>query len=222
MRFARVRLGASPDRLPALGDFYGERLGLEHDGATFAVGETTLELVGGEGEPFYHFALLVPGNRFDTALAWAREHVELLSWPDADDVVFDFDFWDAQACYFLDPAGNVVELVAHRGMGENGERGDFHAQELLGLSELGLVGDQPTMADQLRADLGLEVWDGSIDEPRGLAFVGEKARTLILAPPGRGWMPTGRPAERHAVEVRVADTAGGAATLEDGLYRIRA
>jgi hypothetical protein len=223
MRFADVRLGASPDRLPALAAFYGERLGLAHDGAAFVLGETTLEFVAApEGEPFYHFALLVPGDRFQEVLAWARERVELLSWPDADEVVFEFDFWDAQACYFLDPAGNIVELVAHRSTAHNGQQGHFSGHELVGLSELGLVGDQPTMATALREQLGLDVWDGSVEEPRGLAFVGEKARTLILAPPGRGWMPTGRPAERHAVEVHLADAAEGDATLENGLYRIRA
>ena len=34
-----------------------------------------------------------------------------------------------------------------------------------------------------------------------LAFVGEKARTLILCRAGRPWLPTGRPAEAHPVEV---------------------
>jgi len=222
MRFAHVRLGAPRKDLPELIDFYGEGLGLARDGALVAVGETALELGAADGEPFYHFAFLVPGDRFDAALEWARARVELLSWPDSDEVVFDFDFWDAKACYFNDPAGNVVELVAHRGIDENGEQGDFRGDELVGLSELGLVGDQRAMAERLRAELGLEVWDGSADDPRGLAFVGEKARTLILAPPGRGWMPTGRPAERHEVDAVLADTAGGDVTLEDSLYRIRA
>jgi len=27
-------------------------------------------------------------------------------------------FWDAQACYFHDPAGNIVEFIAHRGLAE--------------------------------------------------------------------------------------------------------
>lgn len=221
MRFARVRLRAPDDGLPGLVDFYGEQLGLAHDGASFALGETTLEFVARpDGEPFYHFALLVPGDRFDAALAWARGRVDLLTWRDSDEV--DFDFWDAKACYFHDPAGNVVELIAHRGLEENGERGDFRSDELVGLSELGLVGGQPKMAAALRERLGLEVWGGSVDEPRGLGFVGEKARTLILAPPGWGWMPTGRPSERHAVEAHLADARNGETTLEDGLYRIRA
>jgi hypothetical protein len=50
---------------------------------------------------------------------------------------------------------------------------------------------------------GLRLWDGTIDEPDRLAFVGEPGRTLILAPSGRGWMPTGRPAEPHPVEFRL-------------------
>jgi len=217
MRFVHVRLAASPDRLPALVEFYGERLGLEHDGAAFAVGETTLEFIGGAGEPFYHFAMLVPGNRYAAALAWARERTELLSWRGSDEV--DFDFWDAKACYFHDPARNVVELIAHRGLEESDEGGDFRGDELVGLSELGLVGHQPTMAAALRDELGLEVWSGSVE---ALAFVGEKARTLILAPPGWAWMPTRRPAERHSAEAHLADASDGEATLEDGLYRIRA
>jgi catechol 2,3-dioxygenase-like lactoylglutathione lyase family enzyme len=221
VRFARVTLAAPAGRLQAVVDFYGERLGLRRDGASLAVGETSLEFVSGAGEPFYHFALLVPGNRFEAALEWARARTELLPWPDSDEVVFDFDNWSAKACYFHDPAGNIVELVAHRGIGENGARGEFRADELVGLSELGLVGDQRAMAATLGDELGLAVWDGTLDEPGALAFVGEKGRTLILAPPGRGWLPTGRPAERHEVEAVLADAAQGDAALEDGRYRIR-
>ena len=48
---------------------------------------------------------------------------------------------------------------------------------------------------------GLELWDGEVEGEDSLAFVGEKGRTLILAPPGRGWLPTGRPAEPYPVEL---------------------
>lgn len=49
---------------------------------------------------FYHSAVLVPGDRFDAALTWLRERVDL-------------GFWDARACYCHDPAGNIVEPIAH-------------------------------------------------------------------------------------------------------------
>jgi hypothetical protein len=179
MRFVEVTLAAPAGLLPELERFY--------DGMT---GETTLRFRAGDGEPFYHFALLVPGDRFDAAHAWAEERFELVGG------VFEFDNWDASAVYFLDPAGSIVELIAHRGLEENGREGEFATEEIVGFSELGVVGNR---AENLRISR-LPLWSGTIDDPQRLAFVGEKGRTLILAEEGRGWLPTGRPAEIHPVE----------------------
>jgi len=190
MRFAEVTLTAPFD----LRDFYTGELGLPLGGDAVVVGETRLRFrIEGEGA-FYHFALLVPGDRFDAALEWARERVELLG------DVFDFEAWDARAVYFHDPAGSILELIAHHGVEESGRTGDFAAEELVGFSELGVVGDPPELLRRLEA-AGLELWDGTVDEPGRLAFVGEQARTLILAPTGRGWLPTDRPAEPYPVEL---------------------
>jgi len=189
MRFVEVTLAAPG----GLAEFYGETLGLPVSDGEVRVGETTLRFEPAEGEPFYHFALLVPGDRFDAALAWARDRVEVLG------DVWDFDNWDALAFYFHDPAGNIVELIAHHGLEENGREGPFAADELLGFSELGLVGDRKALLRDLE-QRGLDLWSGTIDEPDALGFVGEKGRTLILARPGRGWLPTGRPAEPYPVE----------------------
>ena len=145
MRFVDVTLAAPAGLLPEL-----ERL---YDGMT---GETTLRFRADEGDPFYHFALLVPGDRFEAALAWAEERFELLGG------VFEFESWDARAVYFLDPAGNIVELIAHRGLEENGRKGEFGAEEIVGFSELGLVGNR---AERLRT-LGLPLWAGTIRRPR--------------------------------------------------------
>jgi hypothetical protein len=183
MRFAEVTLAAPSGLLPELERFYS--------GMT---GETTLRFHAAAGEPFYHFALLVPGDRFDSAHAWADERFELLGG------VFDFDNWDARAVYFVDPAANIVELIAHHSLEENGREGGFDAEEIVGFSELGLVGSR---AERLH-ELDLPLWSGTIDDPERLAFVGEKGRTLILAEEGRGWLPTGRPAEIHPVEFELA------------------
>jgi catechol 2,3-dioxygenase-like lactoylglutathione lyase family enzyme len=202
MRFDRVLLQAPAALLRELDEFYGVRLGLERlQESEFKVGESKLAFFAGSGEPFYHFALLVPGNRFEAALDWIGERIELLPDRETGEVVFDFDNWDALACYFNDPAGNIVELIAHRGIEESAADGPFTAQELIGLSELGLVGYKAALAGVLQRELGLEQWDGDLAGEATLAFVGEKARTFILSPEGRGWLPTGRPAEAHACEV---------------------
>ena len=174
------------------------------------------------GEPFYHFALLVPGNRFDEALEWIAERTVLLPDPESGQVVFDFDNWDALACYFHDPVGNIVELIAHRGVDETGTVGPFSAAEVVGFSELGLVGDRAEMAAALHSELGLEHWAGDLAEEARLAFVGQKARTFIVAPEGRGWLPTGRPAEAHPCDVELSETRSGEAHFGDSRYRIAA
>jgi hypothetical protein len=203
VRFDRVLLRAPAASLPALDDFYADRLGLESvEEAGLKVGETRLEFVDGSAEPFYHFALLAPGDRFGAALEWLERRVELLPDPETQKAVFDFDNWDALACYFHDPVGNIVELIAHRGVEESGRQGPFGASELVGVSELGLVGDKRGLAAAL-GELDLAQWAGDLDAEGTLAFVGEKARTVILSPPGRGWLPTGRPAEPHPSEVEL-------------------
>src|SRR2546428_315282 len=140
----------------------------------------------------------------DSAIEWASARTELLPDPGSGDIRFDFDNWGAYACYFQDPAGNIVELIAHHGVDESRARGEFRPTELIGLSELGLVGDPPAMAALLVQQLGLELWDGTVEEPGRLAFVGERARTMILSPPGRGWLPTQWAAEAHPVEALLA------------------
>jgi hypothetical protein len=192
MRFAEVTLSAPLD----VRDFYGGELELTLDGDAIAIGETRLRFDVEEGGAFYHFALLVPGDRFAAALEWAQQRVDLLG------DVFEFENWDAEAVYFHDPAGSIVELIAHHGLEESGRSGPFAAAELVGFSELGIVGDRKSLLGELETE-GLELWSGTVDEPDRLAFVGEKGRTLILAPPGRGWLPTNRPAEPHPVEYRL-------------------
>ena len=139
MRFQRVRLRAPAHLLADLRDFYD----------SIETGETELDFTAGEGEPFYHFAFLVPGNRFAAALEWIGGRAGLLPDRETGEVVFDFENWDAYGCYFHDPAGNIVELVAHRGIDESDATGPFAGTELLGFSELGLVGDRAGMAGVL-------------------------------------------------------------------------
>lgn len=225
MDFRLVRLHAPARSLSVLAEFYGVGLGVEKLEQTNAmvalrVGETRLEFVPSDEEPFYHFALLAPGNRFGELLDWARERTELLPDTESGDVLFDFSNWEAHACYFHDPAANIVELIAHRGIGETYADGPFAADELLGFSELGLVGDTAAMAGQLRLQIGLELWDGTVEGKGRLAFVGEPARTLILCPIGRPWLPTGRPAEPHPVEMSLSGPPSGEVLIEDSRYRI--
>ena len=230
VEIAEVALAANPDALDDLGRFYRDELRIAQaqrsDGdLALRVGPAGLRFrpAGGAGQPFYHFALLVPGDRFQAARDWLAGHAELLPRPDSPATVFDFDAWQAQACYCHDPAGNIVELIAHRGVAERRESsGRFSAEELAGISELGVVVPSPARAAELlRSELGLELWDGAVDERGGLGFVGSKAQTLILCAPGRGWLPTGRPASIHPVHVTLTGARPGEVGVPRTPHRIR-
>ncbi|MDP9224845.1 MAG: hypothetical protein M3P18_13575 [Actinomycetota bacterium] len=230
MEIVDVVLEAPAGRGRELGSFYRGDIGLagaDIAGAMLAVriGAGRLAFTANRvpgAEPFYHFALLVPGDRFTAAYDWLGARRELLPDPETGDAVFDFDNWDAYACYCLDPVGNIVELIAHCGVSERGDGGAFSPTELLGFSEVGIVGgDKVRVAHELGRTLGLSVWDGESEDPRRLAFVGEKARTLILCPEGRPWLPTGRPAGMYQVKLVIDGVKGGEARLPGTPHLVR-
>ena len=226
MRIVRVTLAAAEDAADELRRFYGERLGLPRAEAStlaFHAGASVLEFRPvRDRRPFYHFALRVPRNRFAAARAWLARHAELLSEPGSDATTFDFPDWNAEACYAHDPCGNIVELIAHRDLPEEGPAGEpFASRELLGVCELGVVGsDTRAMASTLGV-VGIRLWDGTLDVPDRLAFLGGPDGTLILASTGRGWMPTGRPAEEHEVAAVVEGDENAELTIPGTRHRIR-
>jgi catechol 2,3-dioxygenase-like lactoylglutathione lyase family enzyme len=206
MRIMEVRVETATSTLADLHRFYSDSLGLEAVAAhAYRVGTTTLAFEpAASGRPFYHFALRVPRNRFAAARNWFARRAELLPGR-AGATTFDFTSWNAEACYALDPGDNIVELIAHHELpDESAEAGEFHGGELLGVCELGLVVPDKREAAQALGPLGIELWDGTLDAPDRLAFMGGRNGVLILSPPGRGWMPTGRPAETHPVAAAVA------------------
>jgi hypothetical protein len=208
-RITGVTLAVAADALAVVERFYCGELEIAGtrgpEALRLDVGSAHLTFTAtSKGEPFYHFALLVPGNRFEAARKWLATGTQLLANAETGVTTFDFDFWDASACYAHDPAGNIVELIAHRGLEDSSEAGSFRAAELRGISEVGLVTrDLLESLGCLRAG-GIELWYGEVGRDDGLGFVGRKAHTLILAPTGRPWLPTGRPAESHPLEVVLA------------------
>lgn len=227
MRILRVCLAAAQETDAALRRFYTDQLGFPpFDGGGqhgFGVGGTRLEFSPtSDREPFYHFALRVPRNRFVAAREWLARHAELLSEPDSNETTFQFPNWNAEACYAHDPGGNIVELIAHRGLpGESPCSGPFAATELLGVCEIGLVGDNPPAMARALERIGIKLWDGTLDLPGRLAFMGGPDGTLILAATGRGWMPTEREAELFEVNVDVAGAQDAEVIVPGTPHRVR-
>jgi hypothetical protein len=184
------------------------------------MGRSDLRFSAAEGEPFYHYAFLVDPSEFDRAVNRLGRAARLLPDPDTNQLIFDFDFWDARACYALDPAGNIVELIAHRHL-------DLYLDPrasglMVEISEIGLVCDDTAAVARALETLGIRLFDGSVTTPTSLAFAGTKGRALVLAPVGRGWLPTLRPSEVHPVDVTVVGAGHGSLAIPGLPYRVTA
>jgi catechol-2,3-dioxygenase len=186
--------------------FYREALGLHVVGDLVRVGATTVRFVEGKPAGPYHLAFNVPSNRIVSAKQWVQQRATMLS-----DQIFEFDFWDAQAAYFEDADGNILELIARHTL-TNATDAEFGPQMLLEVSELGLpVADVGNAVGRLEDVLGLRLYSG---DRTAFAAVGDEHGLFIVVPAGRTWLPTERrSAESHA---RVVITAPRAATVTVG------
>jgi catechol-2,3-dioxygenase len=139
-----------------------------------------------------HFAVNVPPQRFEEAVAWARKRVELVD----DDV--PFPAWRARSAYFFDPGGNIVELIAReRALGED---------LFLEISEVGLpVSDVGAAVAWLEGELGLPHFSGN---RRDFSAVGDDRGLFIVVPVGRPWLFTDEPAPDAPLRVAIESDRG--------------
>jgi catechol-2,3-dioxygenase len=138
-----------------------------------------------------HFAVNVPPDRFEEAVAWGRSQAELIQ----EDV--PFEAWRARAAYYFDPAGNLIELIAReRAPGD---------ELLIEVSEVGLpVADVGAAVDFLEAELGLPHFSG---DRKSFSAVGDDRGLFIVVPVGREWLFTDIPASDAPVRVTIEGTA---------------
>ncbi len=194
--------------LPSLHEFYAGDLALPvvrrtADALTFQAGATALTFRRAERSASYHFAFNVHPARFERARAIVAAITPLLHDADGQEI-FDFRSWDARACYFYDPAGNVVEIIARRDLASL----PIHPEPaILSVGELGLVADDvPALAARITRDLGLPVYRESSGET--FAALGDAEGLLILSQRGRIWYPDTGKASAPAPVVCVLQHGG--------------
>jgi catechol 2,3-dioxygenase-like lactoylglutathione lyase family enzyme len=169
-------------------------------------------------EPRYHFAINIPRFRAQDAVAWLRARVDALPFDDGE-LVVRFDFIAADAVYFLDPDGNVVELIARDAL-PNDDASPFGPASLLEVSEIGIAAtDVPATRDAVLAALGAPVFWGGLDD-EGLTAIGDGAGAVLISPVGRGWIPTGLPALPQPTTIVAAGPRDVSARIPGGPYVI--
>ncbi len=201
-RFQRLRLATKADRLEELRKFYQGVLnvplvGEEAESLSVQAGRTELSFFAESngGAPFYHFAFNIPENKLKSAIDWLSGRAQLLKDRRGNHVVY-FDWLDAHSIYFRDPAGNLLEFIAHHPL-KNGRRGDFSVEDILYASEIGLVTeDVPSLAAELDAKLGITNYAAKQGEAVSDVFrpIGDPYGFFIVVKHRRKWLMTDDPA----------------------------
>ena len=135
------------------------------------------------------------------AQAWLSERIDLLTYE--GDTIIDFPNWNAEAMYFLDPAGNIAEFIARRNL-EIPSSPAFSSQDILCVSEIGIAVPEP---ETLLADLHDKghlktYWS------KGNAFwaVGSEEGLVILVDSHDWtWLPTTQKAQPYPLEMEYSE-----------------
>ncbi len=192
--------------LPAMKAFYSETLGLHctmDRPRAFAVliGGTEVEFHAHDVTCRYHFAINVPPDSIEDALAWLGARVPIL--PRGADRIVEFPNWKARAVYFHDPAGNIVELIAREQLDYH-PSGEFGRDHLASISEVGLV-VRDMAASVSRVLLETEVkeyWRSGED----FVAAGDVEGLLLFVPADRwDWLPTGEIARTAPCQLWATD-----------------
>lgn len=182
------------NELEIMKDFYKRNLGFSilnesPNGFQIQVGTSILEFTNENvvGEPYYHFAFNIPVNQFQEAKEWLKGKTTLLL-EDGEDEAY-FSFWSAYACYFEDPAGNIVELIARSNVNPTSEA-PFSVNNILNISEIGLiVKDAPMVGEQL-GKMNIFERDNDPITNTSLNFMQENNNGvfILLTSIGRKWL----------------------------------
>ncbi|MBC5772544.1 hypothetical protein H8S95_00580 [Pontibacter sp. KCTC 32443] len=164
----------------------------------------------------YHFAFRVPFLLFDDIVEKLRGRVEFLPDPASGNEIIKHVEWQAQAVYFLDPEGNIVEIIAHKTIPAIQDVSINAPAHIVSICEIGLaVPDVPAFATELKNKLELSQWKTGNEK---FEAVGDAEGLFILAEENRPWFPTKLGAAD--LPVRVMVSTPGKANIEAGQYTI--
>ncbi|MBS1598787.1 MAG: hypothetical protein JST75_11235 [Bacteroidetes bacterium] len=154
-------------------------------------------------QPFYHFAFNIPSNKIAEAFEWTKKRVDIIWLDEFNSYFADFKSWNAKSFYFLDPAGNIGELIARFDMHDTVEE-DFSAQQIRNVSEIGLVFPSKTFsqdADSIvkKFELGFFEKQPPLEHFKA---IGDDEGLFVCVPQNRNWFSTILPANIFPISVK--------------------
>lgn len=140
--------------------------------------------------PNYHFAFNIPSNQIQEAHDWLKERTERLWIEEYKSYIADFTNWNAKSVYFLDPAGNIAELIARADLNDIIDE-PFSSKHIRNVSEVGIVFPDSNFQrsiEQIRKDYNLEYFSKQPPLEKFCA-IGNDEGLFIIVPENRSWYP---------------------------------
>ncbi|MCO4292961.1 hypothetical protein NF867_08815 [Solitalea sp. MAHUQ-68] len=205
MKLLRVKLQTSD--LELVEQFYCKQLGLKGSKTEgellIEIGSTLLVFHPSDenDKPYYHFAINIPKNQLTEAISYIGPFVSLLKVNSVGDIIADFRNWNAKSVYFIDPVGNIVELIAQFNL-SNQSSAAFSAKSFLSISEIGLVVNiVKSTITEFAEHYGIDIFVPSTSTEQ-FAALGNDEGLFILSEANRNWYPTQMNAKAFALEVK--------------------
>jgi len=205
MKLAHIQIQSS--NIEQTATFYKDILELPiiektKESVSIQAGDSILEFVENPAfNSIYHFAFNIPENKLDEAIDWCKSKVDLIFIEDQK-VITNFENWNANAIYFYDNNGNLLEFIARHDL-DNAQTEAFSSKAILNISEIGIVNENPlALGEQLIEQHGLEFFSKNANSEL-FAAVGDDEGLLIMVKPDRNWYPTQTPSESNKTAVRI-------------------
>ncbi|QUW22769.1 glyoxalase [Sporosarcina sp. Marseille-Q4063] len=170
------------------------------DSFSLQIGSSTLTFKESHLPAAYHFAFNIPGNLMAETKKWLQARVELNREDDKDEVYYKS--FDADAIYFDDPAGNVVEFIGRR---TKIRAGDFTPDSLMNISEMSITTPDVREAAMKLQEFGVISRNNNPIELDSLNFLGEGDTFIILVPPKRRWYFSDKISEVCPLEIELVN-----------------
>lgn len=176
-------------------DFYHNKLGLplrerSDQHLAFIAGKTDLIFTYSDTHqhPVYHFAFTIPSNKLKEAFDFIQAKTFIMDVPSSGKIA-DFSNWNADAFYFYDNNGNILECITRYAL-QNQSDEAFSGTSVYAISEIGLVTDNvPGLAQKIKEDYDISTFE---HQPAMEQFtvLGDDYGLFILVATERAWFPT--------------------------------
>lgn len=153
---------------------------------TVKIGVSSLTFVTSEQTNPAHFAINISSYKIQQALSWIQQRTDILLCEGKQ--VADFSNWNAEAIYFYDKDGNIVEFIARKDL-DIVNTHPFSATDLFSISEIGIVSnDNEAIYHQLNAMRPIEIYDGNFK--RFCALGNAEGLFILVNHTKKKWFPT--------------------------------